>query len=280
MSQKKLSPIIKKRPMKNMGFWQQFWGGFTEWTVKHHFWRRLFLSFMALVVLALSGMYGIAQWYIHSNENKSLTLGATFVPDYARYFGLDPKQTFYAITHDLGVKQVRLVSYWDSIESNRGTYNFNELDWQFKMAEDTGVKISLAIGLRQPRWPECHEPAWASQLPYNSWEQPLYNFMTNVVNRYKNSSALNSYQLENEFFLKAFGECTNFDRDRLVHEFNLVKSLDPKHTLVVSMSNNAIGTPIGITHSELALLKLHAVTIHLSMNSRLNLGHLINTMAL
>jgi len=172
-------------------------------------------------------------------------MGATFVPDYARYFGLDPKNTFYAITHDLGVKQVRLVSYWDTIEQNPGSYNFDELDWQFKMAEDAGVKISLAIGLRQPRWPECHEPAWATKLIGNTWEQPLYDYMTAVVNRYKNNPALDSYQLENEYFLSVFGLCNNFDRDRLVHEYNMVKMLDPNHTLIVSMSNNAIGTPIG-----------------------------------
>jgi hypothetical protein len=73
----------------------------------------------------------------------------------------------------------------------------------------------------------------------------LYDFIAAVVNRYKTSPALESYQLENEYFLKAFGECSNFDRNRLVHEFNLVKALDPNHKLVVSMSNNAIGTPIG-----------------------------------
>jgi hypothetical protein len=57
--------------------------------------------------------------------------------------------------------------------------------------------------------------------------------------------ALESYQLENEYFLKVFGICTDFDRNRLISEFNLVKSLDSQHRLVVSMSNNAIGTPIG-----------------------------------
>lgn len=247
----KKTPVAKprqvsaKRPQSTIGFWQQMWGHFMRWSVKHHFWRRLFLGFFAVLILAVSSMYGIAQWYIHSNSDVPLTMGATFVPDYARYFGLDPKTTFYAITHDLGVKKVRLVSYWDTIEPNQGTYNFDELDWQFQIAQQAGVKVSLAIGLRQPRWPECHEPAWASKLQGDSWQDPLYSFMTAVVNRYKNNPALDSYQLENEFFLKAFGQCTDFSRDRLVHEFDMVKALDPAHTLAVSMSNNAIGTPIG-----------------------------------
>jgi len=236
----------KARPArKNIGFWQQLWEKFTGWTVKHHFWQRLFLGFVALILLAVGSMYGIAQWYIHSNAKKPLIVGATFVPDYARYFGLDPKKTFGAMINDLGVKHVRLVSYWDNIEKEQGIYSFSELDWQFKMAEEKGVKVSLALGLRQPRWPECHQPTWSEKLLADNWKQPLYDFIAQVVNRYKSSPALESYQLENEYFLKVFGICTNFDRDRLVHEFDMVKALDPNHTLIVSMSNNAIGTPIG-----------------------------------
>jgi hypothetical protein len=66
-----------------------------------------------------------------------------------------------------------------------------------------------------------------------------------VVNRYKHSPALRSYQVENEFFLRGFGLCTNFDRSRLVSEYNLVKRLDPHHTAIVARSNNALGFPLG-----------------------------------
>lgn len=244
--QKMKKPERKKtKPPKNVGLWQDIWGNFTSWSVKNHFWKRVFLGLLAIIIFSVSSMYGIAQWYIRSNADKPLTVGATFVPDYARYFGLDPEKTMRAMTTDLGFKHLRLVSYWDKIEPEQGTYKFSELDWQFKVAEETGTKISLAIGLRQPRWPECHEPAWANKMPGDSWKQPLYDYIAAVVNRYKTSPALESYQLENEYFLKAFGECFNFDRDRLVHEYNMVKALDPNHKLIVSMSNNAIGTPIG-----------------------------------
>jgi hypothetical protein len=89
-------------------------------------------------------------------------------------------------------------------------------------------------------------PVWAQELRDNvQWYQPLEDFIAATVNRYKSSPALESYQLENEFFLKAFGICYDFNRDRLVSEYNLVKRLDPTRPLIVSMSNNAIGTPIG-----------------------------------
>ena len=200
---------------------------------------------MAFIILVTSGMWGMAQWYIRKHSNEPMQMGATFIADYARYFDLDPEQTLDAMIYDLGFKRLRFVSYWDNIEKDRGSYNFDELDWQMKAAEASGVKVSLALGLRQPRWPECHMPTWAEKLPDSEWYPELYSFIEATVNRYKNSPALESYQLENEFFLSAFGICYNFDRDRLVHEYNLVKRLDNTRPLVVSMSNNAIGTPIG-----------------------------------
>jgi len=203
------------------------------------------IFFVCLVLSSVLFMWVIAQWYIHAHKNEQLDMGVTFVPDYARYFDLDPKDTLRAMFDELKFKNVRLVSYWENFEPEQGKYNFSELDWQFKMAEERGVKVSLAIGLRQPRWPECHIPTWADKMLEDTWKQPLYDYITAVVQRYKNSPALESYQLENEYFLKAFGLCSNFDRDRLVHEYDLVKSLDPNKRLIISMSNNAIGTPVG-----------------------------------
>lgn len=147
--------------------------------------------------------------------------------------------------NDLGVERVRLVSYWSDYEKEPGVYDFSELDWQFAMAEKANVEVSLAIGLRQPRWPECHMPSWAERIPKEEWAPKLKDYMGATIDRYKNSPVLKSYQLENEYFLKVFGICPDHSRDRLVDEFNFVRSKDPNRKLVVSMSNNAIGTPIG-----------------------------------
>lgn len=189
-------------------------------------------------------MYGIAQWYIAKHKNEPLQYGVTFIPRYVRYYDLDPMEAMKAMVEDLGVRRFRLVSYWDDIETTEGQFNFEELDWQFAMAEAYGVSISLAIGLRQPRWPECHMPVWAEQLPKEVWSQKLKVFMEQVIKRYKQSPALKSYQLENEFFMTVFGICPDHSRERLVDEYNFVKSLDSEHPIVVSRSNNWIGIPI------------------------------------
>lgn len=181
---------------------------------------------------------------MYKHRHEPIEMGATFIPKYARYFDLDPKETLTAMLDDLHFENLRLVSYWSEGEPSEGNYDFSQLDWQFALAESRGAHVSLSIGLRQPRWPECHMPTWTQSLDKSAWEPKLKDYIKAVVERYKSSSALASYQLENEYFLKAFGECKDFSRQRLVDEYNLVKQLDTEHPVVVSMSNNAIGTPI------------------------------------
>lgn len=190
-------------------------------------------------------MYGVAQWYMAKHKKEPFVWGATFIPNYAQNFGLDPKETMTAIIDDLGVKRLRLVSYWDEYEKEPNQYNFDGLDWQFKMAEEKGVKISLAIGLRQPRWPECHMPTWAERLTKQQWTDELKEYMKVVIDRYKSSPALVEYQLENEFFMTVFGICPDHSRERLVDEYNFVKGLDQTHPVLISRSNNWIGLPLG-----------------------------------
>src|SRR3990167_2397125 len=226
---------VLKRQVRR--FWRFAWRG--------SIWRKLTVGALAAVFLFTSASYGVAQWYISKHAKEPLTLGASFIADYATSFGLDPYATLEAIFKDLQIRQVRLVSYWNKMEPQPGQYDFTELDWQYDLANRYDAKVSLSIGLRQPRWPECRQPAWTANMTKDQWQPRLYDFITAVVNRYKDNPATADYELENEFLLKAFGKCPDFDRQRLIEEYNLVKRLDPKTKLIISRSNNWVGIPVG-----------------------------------
>lgn len=224
---------------------------------RKRFWKRAIIGSFSLVLLCTTVMYSVALWYQHSQAGKAYQLGVTFIPSYATYLGVDPQETLNAITTDLGVKHFRFTSYWDEIEPSQGQYNFTTLDWEMQAAEKAGATVSLTIGLRQPRWPECHTPDWVDTLaPATEWQPALERYMTAVINRYKSSSSLQSYQLENEFF-NGFGECHNFDRSRLISEFDLVKRLDSKHPIIISRSNNYAGFATGQPRADITGLSVY-----------------------
>lgn len=216
--------------------------------------RRSWPLILTVVTFALA--LGIIIWFgwiyhsfIQSHARDPYQPGVSFSSQYAQELGLDPHQTFLALLNDLGVRRFRLMSYWDTIQPHPGVYDFSDLDYQMNHAAAAGAKVSLAIGLRQPRWPECHEPTWADQLSQSQQNADLEAFMSVVVERYRGNPALESYQLENEALNTVFGQCKSFDRNRLISEFNLVKGLDPDHPIIMNVSNE-YGLPLGAPRGD------------------------------
>lgn len=175
-----------------------------------------------------------------SNVRSQATIGVSFSLHRCSELGIDKKATLRAALKELGFRQVRLMSYWNIHEPKQGQYDFTELDWQMDMVAEYGGSVSLCLGKRQPRWPECHMPKWALKLPKEQWYTALHDYVKVVVKRYKNHPALASYQLENEALLKSFGDCKDqdYNRERLASEFALVKKLDPKHPIIMTLSDS------------------------------------------
>ena len=236
---------MPKRKTKKRGSKFSVLNFFKNWFFSLRKTYKVFVIVLTIILFGALLSYLASVYYVTKHRNQPVKIGTTFVPNYAKYFGLDPEQTYDAIVDDLDIKRLRLVSYWSNIEKKQGTYDYSELDWQFKKAEEKNLEITLSIGLRQPRWPECHMPTWAMQMDKKDWQPRLYDFIENTVKRYKDSPVLQSYQLENEYFLAQFGECPDHSRERLVEEFDLVKNIDPGTPIIISRSNNWWGAPIG-----------------------------------
>lgn len=196
----------------------------------------LFLILMISIWILI--VYLASQYRIYGTT-RSNNLGVSFSADQARFLNLDPKDVLEASMRDLKFSEYRLVSYWDKIEPEPTEYNFSDLDWQFDLAAKYHKKINLSLGLRQPRWPECHFPGWAKGKSESELTPQILNFLQAVVERYRNHPNLAFYHLENEYSLISFGECKGFTgHQRLESEFNLVKKLDAKTPIIISRSNN------------------------------------------
>lgn len=207
-------------------------------------WQRvliyIFISFVALLAIHKTIEALIP-------EVKNPQYGVSFSAKYARELGVDWKANFAALNEDMGIRRYRLMSYWDDIEKTKGHYDFSELDWQMDQAAAYGSKVSLGLGMRQPRWPECHQPDWYKELgSKHEKDQAIISFVETVVRRYKDHPALESYQLENEAVNNWFGTCTpeDIDQKRLEKEFAAVKALDTNTPVFMSLSDQH-GLPLG-----------------------------------
>lgn len=187
-------------------------------------------------------------------RTESMTWGVNFSQKHAINLGLDWKATYLALLDDLGAKYLKVAVHWDFIEGEGLGLFFDDVDWQVKEAERRDVKILFAIGMKTPRWPECHTPQWAKGLGKKDQQNAVLAMLEGVVLRYKNSETVWGWQVENEPFFP-FGECTFADKDFLKQEVGLVRSLDPRHPVVISESGEgsfwtgaaSYGDVVGIT---------------------------------
>lgn len=166
---------------------------------------------------------------------KNMTWGVNYSVKQTEFLKIDAKETYLAILDDLGAKNVKIAVYWDLIEKEKGKYDFEELDWQMKEAEKRNASVILAVGMKVPHWPECHLPHWARDLDKEGQQQAILDMLQTVVSRYKDSSSLAAWQVENEPLLR-FGACPWYDEDFWRREIAFVKINDTVHPVITTDS--------------------------------------------
>ena len=170
------------------------------------------------------------------SEAENIVWGVNFSQKHAQGLGLDWQETYSALIDDLGATNIKLATYWDLIEKGEGDYDFGDLDLQVKEAEQKGVNLFLVIGMKSPRWPECHIPEWAKGLTKEEQQEKILNLVKQIVSRYQDYSSITMWQIENEPFFP-FGECPWVDKEFLKKEVEQVKNLDKqKRPVVISDS--------------------------------------------
>jgi len=192
-------------------------------------------SKIKMILLIFLALFLISAGYLFlgfSFPAKEIKWGVNFSQKHTELLGLDWKETYSALIDDLGVKDIKLAAHWDLIEKEEGIYNFEDLDWQIKTAGDKGTKIFLVIGMKTPRWPECHIPGWAKGFNKEKQQEKILNLIEKIVLRYEDSKTISMWQVENEPFFP-FGDCPWTDKDFLKKEIAKVKSLDRQNRKVL-----------------------------------------------
>ncbi len=170
-----------------------------------------------------------------SEKNEDIKWGVNFSSKQTEFLGIDDRQTYLALVEDLGFKDIKISVHWDLIEKEKGVYDFSLLDWQIGKAKENNANVVLAIGMRTPRWPECHIPQWAEGLSQEEQQERILKMIKTIVERYKDEETVIAWQVENEIFLD-FGKCPWKDVDFFKKEIKLVKALDRRRPVITTDS--------------------------------------------
>ncbi len=190
----------------------------------------------AILISVGLGILSIAE-YIRSlpavDVNRQIIWGVTFSSKFSKELGLDWHENLRAILDDLQPQNIRIVAYWDEVEKARGKFDFADLDWQVDQASQKNVKIILAVGMKVPRWPECHIPEWVNSLSVEDRENALRDYMTKLIKRYRSNPAIIMWQIENEPYLP-FGECPKRGESFLEKEIVAIKNNDSTRKIITT----------------------------------------------
>lgn len=179
-------------------------------------------------------------------RNQPETIGVSFSQVQAERYHVDWQQNYTALLDDLGFKHLRIAAYWDRTEPAESQYDFSETDWMIAQAKARGAKVTLTIGQKLIRYPECHYPGWLDKNNASQVREQIDPYLTAVVDRYKNDPTVEAWQLENEFLLRSFGDCPdqNLTSSQLTHELSVVKQADASGRPVVLTQSDQFGFPL------------------------------------
>lgn len=183
--------------------------------------------------------------YHRLNKNTPERFGVSFSQTQAERYGSDWRQNYQAILDELNFKHIRIPAYWDRIEKEEGKFDFSETDWMIEEAAKRGADITLVVGQKNIRYPECHYPAWVDTKKTHQTSEQAVRMIRAIVEHYKNQPTIKAWQLENEFLLRSFGECPAplLTSQQLEKELEALKEIDSSRPVVLTQSDQ-FGFPV------------------------------------
>ncbi|OIO19876.1 MAG: hypothetical protein CO029_03820 [Candidatus Magasanikbacteria bacterium CG_4_9_14_0_2_um_filter_41_10] len=189
----------------------------------------------ASVILLLITLWVL--FWSYSHKMYDVGYGISFSAEHATSLGLDWRQTYQTMLTDLHPNYIRIAAMWSDIENSEGTYDFSNIDWMIEEATTYNVKVTLVVGQKAPRWPECHVPRWVDGIDSDMYRTKLLAYVRVVVERYQENPAVEFWQIENEAFIRfTFGDCAWFDQEAVYSELALVRHIDPDRKIIMTDS--------------------------------------------
>lgn len=195
---------------------------------------------ITLVVLIV---FFIAMFLIFKpTVQKNINYGVNFSSKYATELGMDWKQTYLKIINELGLKNMRIVAYWDEVEPENNKYKFEDVKWQLEEARKRNIGIIMAIGYKVPRYPECFAPEWVAKYTDEEKRKELIDYIKRSVEEYKGYENIKIWQIENEPFWP-FGHCRPIERETIAKEIAVVRAIDNRPILIQDSGEGGIWYP-------------------------------------
>jgi len=189
---------------------------------------------MKIIVVLIVIFYG-GLWAL-SSKNYPIEYGISFSIEQATSLELNWKKVYVAMLTDLKPKFVRLSVPWNTVEPIEGQFYFGDVDFMMTEAAKHHTRVLLVAGQKAPRWPECYVPGWVKNKTGDK-SQYVYEYLKKTVAHFQSHPVLELWQVENEPYIPfAFGNCADFDESLVSTEIALVRSLDPKHPVLITDS--------------------------------------------
>jgi hypothetical protein len=200
---------------------------------------RVVVSVVAFLILAPFILFFI----LKPVPAEQINYGVTFSKKYSEQLGQEWKSAFLKTVDELKVKNMRLVVYWDDVERVKDKYDYSDIKWQLTEAEKRDIKVILSMGLKVPRYPECFSPDWWKKITNKTQkDNELYEYVKQTATELKSFQNIIIWQVENEPFWP-FGECEKGDREVVLNEISVVRSIDPRPILVQDSGEGGFWAP-------------------------------------
>jgi len=197
--------------------------------------RKVFKIFLIFLITLLAIILFLFFFPFYKKVEK-ITWGVNFSQKHALLLNSDWKENYLSILDDLKINNIKILTSWDLLEPEKDNFQFQDLKWQIEEAQKRNVNLIVVIGMKTGRWPECHLPDYAKNLPKEKLQERILILLEKIVKEFKNYQNIIAWQVENEPFFN-FGECPFIkDENFLKKEVNLVKNLDPKRPIIISDS--------------------------------------------